>query len=180
MRPSCGRQASAGSRSTWWSIGVIGALILAACSPADDAAVEALEERVIVLEVELDRLAVAEDDPRLNDLDAAVADLEGELASAAETLTTLSDDLEDLTADIGLLLDALTVLEEDLDRVADELRAEVASLADRQETSTAELRRAVSAVDSRVDQATGQIEELRTLIVTVRDRLDRCQADGSC
>ncbi|MFU8839174.1 MAG: hypothetical protein ACNA8R_00445 [Nitriliruptoraceae bacterium] len=158
----------------------VAGVVLAACSTADPAALDALEDRVLRLEAELDRLDAGEVPDRIAEHDADLAALRAELATTTEELTSLDDVLDDVTADVQLLLDAVTVLEEELTAVTDELRAELTSLAQDQQDTAAGLRSGLNTLDGRVDAAGSQLEELRTLIVTVRDRLDRCQADGTC
>lgn len=132
------------------------------------------------LEAELDRSATDEEADRLAELDISLGELQAELTTTAGELAALGEGVADVTADVGLLLDAVTVLEEQLAAVGDELQAGLVALEAEQRDTAASLRSSLASVDGRVDRAESQLEELRTLIVTVRDRLDRCQADGTC
>lgn len=164
---------------TWLLLGAA-AVVAAACSTTDPAEVAALEERVAVLEVEVAQQSSSDTDDRLAELAGEVAGLEEELGRAISDRATLTEDLDAVTADVALLLDAFTVLEEELAALGDGLRAELADIAETQRQATADLDSRLAGVSGRVDRAASDLEELRTIIVTVRDRLDRCQADGSC
>ena len=158
----------------------VAAVGLGACAAGDPTELADLEERVAILEVEVAEATTTDTAERIAELESDITDLTQALAETSDARQTLADDLGDANADIGLLLDAVTVLEEELALVGDELRAQLDSLAGTQQQATADLDRRLAGVSGQVDRATSDLEELRTIIVTVRDRLDRCQADGSC
>ncbi len=139
-----------------------------ACTTNEEA-IAGLTDRVAQLEGEVtDATGQAE---RIEELETelrAVADRQAQLADL--------DRIEDSEAQLVSLFDALTVLEEDL-AVLDGTLAE---LGDELRTTTGDLRSGVDEVRGGLDEVRADNDQLRALIETVRDRLDRCQADGSC
>ncbi len=129
----------------------------------------ALNQRVTELERELARGGDVQE--RITGLEERIE----EVAAAHDTLADL-DRIEETEEELVRLVDALTVLEEDLDVLAEGSGA----LEEEVRETTGDLRSVLDEVRAGVDELRAENDELRTLIETVRDRLDRCQADGSC
>ena len=148
------------------------ATVLLGCSQVTSEQVQDLEQRVEELEAAAPTAAEVED-------------LQSRLTAAEEALerftTSLDPDAlvartEATDAELVRLVDALSVLEEELAILGEELTAVESELS----TATSDLRAVVDGVRTGLDEVRAENDELRALIVTVRDRLDRCQADGSC
>lgn len=148
------------------------AALLLGCSGATGEQVQSLEQRVEQLESAAPTAAESEE---LQTRLTAVED-------GLEELTTTLDPeglvarIEATDAELVRLVDALTVLEEELAILGEELTSVESELS----TATSDLRAVVDSVRGGLDEVRAENDELRALIVTVRDRLDRCQADGSC
>lgn len=151
---------------------VTAAALLLGCSGPTTEEVQALEERVAELESAAASAGATEElETRLAEVEDGLDRLTTTLDPAALVARTEATDEE-----LARLVDALTVLEEDLTLLDEELAAVEAELS----TATSDLRAVVDGVRGGLDEVRADNDELRALIVTVRDRLDRCQADGSC
>jgi chromosome segregation ATPase len=117
-------------------------------------------------------------DEATQELEARLTEVEDRLAQLTSTLepAALLERADATDAELVRLVDALSVLEEELAILGEELVEVEAELS----TATSDLRAVVDGVRSGLDEVRADNDELRALIVTVRDRLDRCQADGSC
>ncbi len=148
------------------------ATLLLGCGGPTTEQVQALEERVD----ELETAALAGD--ATEELEARLAEVEDGLDQLTSTLepAALVARTEATDEELARLVDALTVLEEDLTVLDEELAEVEAELS----AATSDLRAVVDGVRGGLDEVRADNDELRALIVTVRDRLDRCQADGSC
>ncbi|MFO7959634.1 MAG: hypothetical protein R6U94_01655 [Nitriliruptoraceae bacterium] len=148
------------------------AVLLLGCGGPTSEQVQALEERV----EELESAALTAE--ATEGLEARIGEVEDRLAQLTSTLDPagLVERTEATDEELARLVDALSVLEEDLTVLDEELAAVEAELS----TATSDLRAVVDGVRGGLDQVRADNDELRALIVTLRDRLDRCQADGSC
>jgi len=151
---------------------VTAAALLLGCSGPTTEQVQALEERVVELE------STARTAGATEELETRLAEVEDGLDQLTTTLdpTALIARTEATDEELARLVDALSVLEEDLTILDEELAAVEAELT----AATSDLRAVVDGVRGGLDEVRADNDELRALIVTVRDRLDRCQADGSC
>ena len=138
------------------------------CTNTDEE-IAVLTDRVAQLEREV--ADATEQQQRIEELETELRDIADRQAQLADL-----DRIEDSEAQLVALFDALTVLEEDL-AVLDETLAE---RGDELRTTTGDLRSGVDEVRGGLDEVRADNDQLRALIETVRDRLDRCQADGSC
>lgn len=146
--------------------------MLLGCSGPTAEQVQALEGRVDQLESTAPTAAESEElRDRLTEAEDALDRLRTTLDPAALVARTEATDVE-----LARLVDALTVLEEELAIMAEELTTVESELS----TATSDLRAVVDGVRADLDAVRADNDELRALIVTVRDRLDRCQADGTC
>jgi chromosome segregation ATPase len=148
------------------------AALLLGCGGPTTEQVRTLEERVEQLERAAPTTEAAEE------LEARLTALENGLAQLTSTLepAALIERADATDAELARLVDALAVLEEELAILGEELARVEAELSN----ATSDLRAVVDGVRSGLDEVRADNDELRALIVTVRDRLDRCQADGSC
>jgi chromosome segregation ATPase len=148
------------------------AALLLGCGGPTTEQVQTLEERVEELE------AAALTAEATEELEARLTEVEDGLDQLRSTLepATLIERADATDAELARLVDGLSVLEEELAILGEELAEVEAELS----TATSDLRAVVDGVRSGLDEVRADNDELRALIVTVRDRLDRCQADGSC
>ena len=148
------------------------AVFLAGCAGAADEDLQAVERRLDRVE---SALAAGPDGDELTSRLATVEDRLDELAAGFDP-DELAERTEATDTQLAELVDTLTVMDEELAILSDQLEDVEGELA----TSLSDLRSVVDGVRSGLDEVRADNDELRALIVTVRDRLDRCQADGSC
>jgi hypothetical protein len=147
------------------------AALLLGCGGPTTEQVQTLEERVEELE------AAARPTEATEELEARLTELEDGLDQLTSTLepAALIERADATDAELARLVDALSVLEEELAILGEELAGSSRAV-DRHERPACRGRRG----PQRPGRGAADNDELRALIVTVRDRLDRCQADGSC
>lgn len=147
-------------------------VLLAACAGAADEDLQAVEARLDRVE---STLAAGPDGDELATRLMTVEDRLDELTAGLDP-DELAERTEATDTQLGELVDTLTVMDEELSILSDQLDDVEGELA----TALSDLRTVVDGVRSGLDEVRADNDELRALIVTVRDRLDRCQADGSC
>ena len=151
---------------------VAAAAVLAGCATASEEDLQAVEARLDRME---SALAAGPDADELAARLVAVEDRLDELTADLDP-DELAERTEATDTQLGELVDTLTVLDEELAILSEQLDDVETELA----TALTDLRSVVDGVRSGLDEVRADNDELRALIITVRDRLDRCQADGSC
>ena len=147
-------------------------MVLAGCASTTDEDLQAVESRLDRVE---STLATGPDGDELASRLAAVEDRLDDLTAGLDP-DELAERTEATDTQLAELVDTVTVMDEELSILSEQLDDVEGELA----TALSDLRTVVDAVRSGLDEVRADNDELRALIVTVRDRLDRCQADGSC
>ncbi len=151
---------------------VAASVLLTGCATATDEDLQAVEARLDRVE---SALAAGPDGDELTSRLVTVEDRLDELTASLDT-DELAERTEATDAQLAELVDTLTVMDEELSILSDQLDDAEGELA----TALSDLRSVVDGVRGGLDEVRADNDELRALIITVRDRLDRCQADGSC
>lgn len=162
---------AAGGNGRWLALLATAALVGGCAAPSGEE-LAAVEDRVDRLESAVE---TSVDTEELQDRLARLEDRVDAFTAAVDPAEV--EDRADATEEqLAELAESVTVLDEELTTLAEELAGVEQELT----TATSDLRSIVDGVRSGLDEVRADNDELRALIVTVRDRLDRCQADGSC
>jgi chromosome segregation ATPase len=141
-------------------------LVAVACTPSEPDGLDDL--RADVDELLAEREAA---DERFDELDVELEGLRDDLAAV-----DVADRLDEVATDLDTARQRLDAVEDDgseRDQAVDEVAEELAR-------TGADLRGLVDELRGELDAVHGELDELRGLYEVLRERLDRCQRDGSC